>query len=43
MCQRWAGTACVDYHNSCHNDTVEKEGLLESTLEPIREKTSDYK
>jgi hypothetical protein len=23
MCQRWAGTAGVDYHNSCHNDTVE--------------------
>jgi hypothetical protein len=45
---RWAG-ACVDYHNSCCNNWHGRNwqlkgfrGCLDSALEHIQEKTSDY-
>jgi hypothetical protein len=49
MCQIWAGATCVDYHHSSCNNRHSRNwqfkgfrGCLESALEPVQEKTSNY-
>jgi hypothetical protein len=49
MQQRWAVAACVDYNYSFQNDMHGRNwqikgfrGCLESALEPVQEKISDY-